>query len=358
MMHDYEVVVERHEARLPAGEQGAGARGRPDAGRTTCSRSGRACRASSRSRPSTSAGGIPKDKQNVNGSASERRRPRRSPACSAARSPTTSAAARPWSPTGSPRTPARPTRSRRARCSRTADSFYEADGVAFGDPKIKAGAKVQVKGVGTEVRRRRSWSRRRRTATAAATGYQTSFQISGRSSRTLLELIRQPEERDWSATLVVGVVTNNNDPEHARSRAREVPLAVRQRGVGVGAGRHAERRQRARAADAARSPTRRSSSASSTATPAARSSLGSIVQRQGQARQRPLPEPRRIVRDALEREGAHAHEEGLRDQVRPEHDRRDHEGREAQGRRQLRAQRRPATASSRPSSTTSRPARR
>ena len=45
------------------------------------------------------------------------------------------------------------------------------------------------------------------------TGYQTSFQISGRSSRTLLELIRQPDDRDWSATLVVGVVTNNNDPE-------------------------------------------------------------------------------------------------------------------------------------------------
>ena len=45
------------------------------------------------------------------------------------------------------------------------------------------------------------------------TGYQTTFQISGRSSRTLLELMRPPKERDWSATLVVGVVTNNNDPD-------------------------------------------------------------------------------------------------------------------------------------------------
>ena len=96
----------------------------------------------------------PKAKRTSTGSAGKRRRRRRSPACSAARSRTTSAAVRPWSPTGSPRTTARRTRSRRARCNRTADSFYEADGVAFGDPKIKAGTKVKIKGVGTEVRRR------------------------------------------------------------------------------------------------------------------------------------------------------------------------------------------------------------
>jgi phage protein D/phage baseplate assembly protein gpV len=101
---------------------------------------------------------------------------------------------------------------------RTADSFYEADGVAFGDPKIKAGAKVKVEGVGQKF----SGTFVVTSSTHAyrgATGYQTSFQISGRSSRTLLELIRQPKERDWSASLVVGVVTNNNDPEQ-RGRLR------------------------------------------------------------------------------------------------------------------------------------------
>jgi phage protein D len=96
--------------------------------------------------------------------------------------------------------------------NRTADSFYEADGVAFGDPKIKAGTTVKVEGVGQNfsgefVVTSSTHSYR------GVTGYQTSFQISGRSSRTLLELIRQPEDRDWSASLVVGVVTNNNDPE-------------------------------------------------------------------------------------------------------------------------------------------------
>ena len=39
--------------------------------------------------------------------------------------------------------------------------------------------------------------------------------------------MRPPKERDWSASLVVGVVTNNNDPEQHGPRAREVPVACR-----------------------------------------------------------------------------------------------------------------------------------
>lgn len=95
---------------------------------------------------------------------------------------------------------------------RLADAFYEADGVAWGNPQIKAGVQVQIKGVGTNfggtfIVTGSTHSYRGKT------GYRTTFQISGRSSRTLLELIRPPEERDWSASLVVGVVTNNNDPD-------------------------------------------------------------------------------------------------------------------------------------------------
>jgi uncharacterized protein involved in type VI secretion and phage assembly len=95
---------------------------------------------------------------------------------------------------------------------RLADAFYEADGQAWGNPSIKAGVKVQIKGVGSHFGGTF-------TVTGAthsyrgSTGYRTSFQISGRSSRTLLELIRPPQERDWSASLVVGVVTNNKDPD-------------------------------------------------------------------------------------------------------------------------------------------------
>jgi phage protein D len=100
----------------------------------------------------------------------------------------------------------------KATLNRLADAFYEADGVAFGNPAIKAGSKVKVDGVGTQFSGEFTVTSSTHSY-RGATGYQTSFQISGRSSRTLLELMRQPKERDWSATLVVGVVTNNNDPE-------------------------------------------------------------------------------------------------------------------------------------------------
>jgi len=100
----------------------------------------------------------------------------------------------------------------KATLNRMADAFFEADGVAYGDPNIKPNVKVQVKGVGSKF----SGTYTVTSAThhyRGATGYQTMFQISGRSSRSLLELMRQPKERDWSASLVVGLVTNNNDPE-------------------------------------------------------------------------------------------------------------------------------------------------
>ncbi|WP_028058621.1 VgrG-related protein [Candidatus Solirubrobacter pratensis] len=96
--------------------------------------------------------------------------------------------------------------------NRLADAFYEADGVAFGNPRIKAGGQVKVDNVGTSFGGTFTVTSTTHTY-RGGTGYRTAFQISGRSSRTLLELMRPPRERDWSSTLVVGLVTNNNDPE-------------------------------------------------------------------------------------------------------------------------------------------------
>jgi uncharacterized protein involved in type VI secretion and phage assembly len=100
----------------------------------------------------------------------------------------------------------------RSTLQRLADSFYEADGQAWGNPALMAGVQVQIKGVGTQFGGTFTVTGSTHSY-RGATGYRTSFQISGRSSRTLLELIRPPEERDWSSTLVVGVVTNNNDQD-------------------------------------------------------------------------------------------------------------------------------------------------
>jgi phage protein D len=96
--------------------------------------------------------------------------------------------------------------------ARIADAFYEADGVAFGNPKIHSGAQVKIEGVGANFGGTFTVS----TVThvyRGGSGFESHFKISGRSARTLLELIRPPEERDWSSSLVVGIVTNNNDPD-------------------------------------------------------------------------------------------------------------------------------------------------
>jgi uncharacterized protein involved in type VI secretion and phage assembly len=95
---------------------------------------------------------------------------------------------------------------------RLADGFYEADGVAYGNPKIKAGTKVQIQNVGAKFSGTYTVSSTTHVYRGSS-GYQTAFKISGRSSRTLLELMRPPKDRDWSTTLVVGLVTNNKDPE-------------------------------------------------------------------------------------------------------------------------------------------------
>jgi phage protein D/phage baseplate assembly protein gpV len=106
----------------------------------------------------------------------------------------------------------------KATLQRMADAYFEADGVAMGSPKIKAGTKAKVEGVGKKFGGEFVLSSTTHSYRGHS-GYQTAFTISGRSSRTLTELIRPPESRDWSANLVVGVVTNNNDPQQ-RGRVR------------------------------------------------------------------------------------------------------------------------------------------
>src|SRR3954467_12308238 len=64
---------------------------------------------------------------------------------------------------------------------RMSDAFFEADGVAVGNPKIKAGSKVQVSGVGSQFSGTYTVTSSTHSFRGAA-GYQTSFQISGLSS--------------------------------------------------------------------------------------------------------------------------------------------------------------------------------
>jgi len=92
------------------------------------------------------------------------------------------------------------------------DAYFEAEGTAFGMPALKAGATVEIKGVGRQLGGKFVVSASTHVY-KGKTGYQTNFQIAGRSERGLLDLVHPPERHDWSRDLVVGVVTNNNDPE-------------------------------------------------------------------------------------------------------------------------------------------------
>jgi phage protein D len=95
-----------------------------------------------------------------------------------------------------------------------ADAYVEAEGVAFGNPSIRAGANVTIQGVGTNLSGTYYVTATDHTY-RGKTGYMTGFQISGRSPRGLLDLLHPPAEPDWARDLVVGIVTNNNDPDQA-----------------------------------------------------------------------------------------------------------------------------------------------
>ena len=110
-------------------------------------------------------------------------------------------------------------------------------GRARGNPKIKAGAKVKVTGVGQKFSGTYRVASSPRTCCAAAQ-LQTTFANS--PSHTILGARRRRRQRAaarFGSSLVLGVVTNNNDPESMGRVRVQIPRA-RRRGRGrVGAHR-------------------------------------------------------------------------------------------------------------------------
>jgi phage protein D/phage baseplate assembly protein gpV len=93
-----------------------------------------------------------------------------------------------------------------------AGSYIEADGVGPGDPGITAGALVRMSAVGerfggTYYVTSATHSHR------ASEGYSVQFAITGHRPGTLLGLLAPTAQRDTVIGLVVGIVTDNQDPE-------------------------------------------------------------------------------------------------------------------------------------------------
>ncbi|HEY0346194.1 MAG TPA: VgrG-related protein [Solirubrobacteraceae bacterium] len=95
---------------------------------------------------------------------------------------------------------------------RLANAWLSADGRCVGNPSVRAGSKVQIKGVGTRFGGDYLVTQSTHVIRGAA-GYETEFEISGRSRRTLLDLLTPQPRSDYGDSLVIGVVTNNDDPE-------------------------------------------------------------------------------------------------------------------------------------------------
>jgi phage protein D len=92
-----------------------------------------------------------------------------------------------------------------------ASGSFEAEGTMEGNPQVKAGGRLKLEGFG------RFDGEQELTSVTHVYGhgdYRTRFAISGRNPRTLTDVMRPKAERDWSGSgLVVGLVTNINDPE-------------------------------------------------------------------------------------------------------------------------------------------------
>jgi phage protein D/phage baseplate assembly protein gpV len=110
-------------------------------------------------------------------------------------------------------TGAEATKLAQATMDRLASTFVEAEGKGMGDPKIRAGATIKIDKVGDFSG---EYVLTQTTHTFGAGGrYTSQFIISGRSGHTFAELLGSGGngKADWSSSLVIGVVTNNNDPE-------------------------------------------------------------------------------------------------------------------------------------------------
>ncbi len=91
------------------------------------------------------------------------------------------------------------------------DRFVVADGACQGNPKVIAGASLELEAVGKRFSGTYFVTNAVHHFTLSQ-GYRTEFTVSGRRPSTLLSLLRPQTEHVPTRGLVVGVVTNNDDP--------------------------------------------------------------------------------------------------------------------------------------------------
>jgi uncharacterized protein involved in type VI secretion and phage assembly len=96
--------------------------------------------------------------------------------------------------------------------SRLANAYVEAEGTCRGDPALCAGVRVQIDGVGQLYGGVYTLSATSHVYRVGQ-GYETRFAVTGRSPRSLVDLLNPAPVERWGGSVVVGIVTQNSDPD-------------------------------------------------------------------------------------------------------------------------------------------------
>jgi phage protein D len=99
----------------------------------------------------------------------------------------------------------------KAIANRHQEKFIEAEGACGGNPDIVAGASLKIGAVGDQFSG--TYLVTSATHIYSAKGYTTEFGISGQNSATLLRLLNGDQRTNTTPGMVIGVVTDNQDPQ-------------------------------------------------------------------------------------------------------------------------------------------------
>lgn len=100
----------------------------------------------------------------------------------------------------------------RAEMGRHDSRFVEAAGTCAGEPKIVAGAKVNIRGVGERFSGTYLVTSATHTYGVGDSNYEVAFMVSGLNPSTLLNMIAPPPAVQHDPGLTIGLVTDNQDP--------------------------------------------------------------------------------------------------------------------------------------------------
>lgn len=95
---------------------------------------------------------------------------------------------------------------------RQSNAYLEATGTAVGHPELKVGDWLEVEGVGTRFGGKYLLSEVVHSYKAEK-GFTTTVRITGQNTRGIVDAVTPASRRNWGGAVVIGIVTNTNDPD-------------------------------------------------------------------------------------------------------------------------------------------------